>query len=289
MGHQKIIKRLVNIAKEDNLKAIVLTFFPHPRMVLQKDANIKLINSLEEKALLFEKFGVDNLVVKEFTKEFSRLSAEDFVKQVLVDKLKIKKIIIGYDHHFGRNRNANINDLKTFGESYNFEVEEISVQDINDVAVSSTKIRNAINEGNIKEANTFLGYNFMLSGEIIKGKGLGKKINFPTANLFIKETYKLIPKQGVYIVQSKIDNNIVYGMMNIGTNPTIGENAESIEVHFFNFNKDLYNQKIQVEILDRIRDEQKFNTLEELKTQLKKDKQTSLDYIASYNASQIII
>ena len=167
---------------------------------------------------------------------------------------------------------------------HHFEVEEISVQDINDVAVSSTKIRNAINEGHIKVANTFLGYNFMLTGEIIKGKGLGHKMSFPTANLYIKETYKLIPKQGVYIVRSIIENNIVYGMMNIGTNPTIGENAESIEVHFFDFNKDLYNQKIQLEILDRIRDEQKFDSLEDLKKQLKKDKQLSLHYIASQNA-----
>ena len=282
--HQKIIKRLVKIAKEDDLKAIVLTFFPHPRMVLQKDANIKLINTIDEKAQLFEKFGIDNLVVKEFTKEFSRLSARDFVKQVLIDKLKIKKIIIGYDHHFGRNRNANIDDLRTFGESHHFDVEEIPVQDINDVAVSSTKIRDALNEGNIKVANTFLGYNFMLSGEIVKGKGLGKKIDFPTANLYVEETYKLIPKQGVYIVQSNIESNLVYGMMNIGTNPTIGENTESIEIHFFDFNKDLYNQKIQIEILDRIRDEQKFDSLENLITQLKKDKQTSLDFIASHNA-----
>jgi len=284
IGHQKIINRLVNIAKEDDLKAIVLTFFPHPRMVLQKDANIKLINTIDEKAQLFAKFGIDNLVVKEFTKEFSRLSAGDFVKQVLVDKLKIKKIIIGYDHHFGRNRNANIDDLRTFGESYHFDVEEISVQDINDVAVSSTKIRNSLNGGNIKVANTFLGYNFMLSGVIVKGKGLGMQIGFPTANLFIKETYKLIPKQGVYIVQSNIENKVVYGMMNIGTNPTIGENTESIEIHFFDFNKDLYNKKIQIEILDRMRDEQKFDSLEDLITQLNKDKQTSVDFIESHNA-----
>jgi len=281
IGHQKIIKRLVKIAKKDHITAIVLTFFPHPRMVLQKDANIKLINTIDEKAQLFEKFGIDNLVVKKFTKEFSRLSAEDFVKQVLVDKLKIKKIIIGYDHHFGRNRNANIDDLRTFGNTYKFDVEEISVQDVNDVAVSSTKIREALIEGDIKTANSFLGYNFMLSGDIVKGKGLGKQIGFPTANLFIEETYKLIPKQGVYIVKSCIEDAIVYGMMNIGTNPTIGVNKESIEVHFFDFNNDLYDQKIQIQILDRIRDEHKFDSLEVLKIQLQKDKQTSLNFIAS--------
>ena len=281
IGHQKIIKRLVKIAKKEHLKAVVLTFFPHPRMVLQKDSNIKLINTIDEKAQLFEKFGIDNLVVKKFTKEFSRLSAEDFVKQVLVDKLKIQKIIIGYDHHFGRNRNANIDDLRTFGNTFNFDVEEISVQDINDVAVSSTKIREALIDGDIKTANSFLGYNFMLSGDIVKGKGLGKQIGFPTANLFIEETYKLIPKQGVYIVKSHIEDVVVYGMMNIGTNPTAGGNKESIEVHFFDFNNDLYDQKIQIQILDRIRDEHKFDSLDVLKLQLQKDKQTSLNFIAS--------
>ncbi|HMC02306.1 MAG TPA: bifunctional riboflavin kinase/FAD synthetase [Flavobacteriaceae bacterium] len=284
IGHQKIIDRLVKSAKRKNLDAVVLTFFPHPRMVLQKDANIKLINTINEKAQLFEKLGVDNLVVKKFTKQFSRLSAEDFVKQVLVNKLKIENIIIGYDHHFGRNRNANINDLRTFGETYNFEVEEISVQDINEVAVSSTKIRNALNEGDIKTANTFLGYNFMLTGVVIEGKGLGKNIGFPTANIFIEESYKLIPKQGVYIVKSNIEGKNVFGMMNIGTNPTLGENKQSIEVHFFNFSKNLYNQNIQVGLLQRIRDEEKFNSLDNLKEQLKKDKQTALDFIALNNA-----
>jgi len=284
IGHQKIIDRLVKSAKRKNLDAVVLTFFPHPRMVLQKDANIKLINTINEKAQLFEKLGVDNLVVKKFTKQFSRLSAEDFVKQVLVNKLKIENIIIGYDHHFGRNRNANINDLRTFGKTYNFEVEEISVQDINEVAVSSTKIRNALNEGDIKTANTFLGYNFMLTGVVIEGKGLGKNIGFPTANIFIEESYKLIPKQGVYIVKSNIEGKNVFGMMNIGTNPTLGENKQSIEVHFFNFSKNLYNQNIQVGLLQRIRDEEKFNSLDNLKEQLKKDKQTALDFIALNNA-----
>jgi riboflavin kinase/FMN adenylyltransferase len=284
VGHQKIIKRLVKTAKKENLKAVVLTFFPHPRMVLQKDANIKLINTIEEKAELFNKFGIDNLVVKKFTKAFSRLSAEDFAKQVLVDKLNAKKVIIGYDHHFGRNRRANIDDLRRFGETYGFEVEEISMQDINDVAISSTKIRNALAEGDIIKANTFLGYDFMISGTIVRGKGLGKQMDFPTANLKIEESYKLIPKYGVYIVNANIDGEVVFGMMNIGTNPTVNGNYESIETHFFNFDQDIYNQKIQINVLQRIRDEQRFESVDALKAQIHRDKETALNYIASYHA-----
>lgn len=284
VGHQKIINHLVKTAKKETLNAVVLTFFPHPRMVLQNDANIKLINTLEEKAQLFEKLDIDNLVVIEFTKTFSRLSAEDFVKQVLVEKLNAKKVIIGYDHHFGRNRRANIDDLRTFGETYNFEVEEISVQDINDVAISSTKIRNALDEGDMNTANTFLGYNFMIKGIVVKGKGLGKQIDFPTANLKIEESYKLIPKQGVYIVNAIINDTVVFGMMNIGTNPTVNGKRESIEIHFFNFDQDIYNHKIQVNLLHRIRDEQKFESVEALRVQLKRDKQTALNYIATHHA-----
>ncbi|MDO6596503.1 bifunctional riboflavin kinase/FAD synthetase [Oceanihabitans sp. 2_MG-2023] len=273
IGHQKIIERLSKTAKKENLKSVVLTFFPHPRMVLQKDANIKLINTIEERSKILNQLGIDYLCIKTFTKEFSRITAENFVKDILVKQLNIKKIIIGYDHHFGRNRSANIEDLKKFGEAYNFEVEEISAQDINDVAVSSTKIRKALNEGDIKTANAFLGYHFMLNGKVTKGKGLGKTISFPTANISLSEDYKLIPKQGVYVVHSKYKNQDLYGMMNIGTNPTISNNTKlTIEVHFFHFNEDIYNENLTIEILNRIRNEQKFESLEALKNQIKKDK-----------------
>ena len=281
VGHQKIIERLVKTAKKDDLKSTVLTFFPHPRMVLQKDANIKLINTIDERCKLLEERGLDYLVIKPFTKAFSRLTAEEFVTTILVEQLHVKKIIIGYDHHFGRNRTANINDLKHFGETHDFEVEEISAQDINAVSVSSTKIRNSLNEGDIKIANQFLGYNFMLNGLVVKGKGIGKTIGFPTANIKIEEDYKLIPKQGVYVVQSEFKNQTVYGMMNIGTNPTIGEDtAQSIEVHFFNFDKDIYHEMITIELLDRIRDEQKFDSIHDLKTQIQKDKTSALNVIS---------
>ena len=253
-------------------------------MVLQKDSNIKLINTIDERSHILNDLGLDYLLIKKFTKAFSRLSAEDFVKQILVDTLNAKKVIIGYDHRFGRNRNADINDLKTFGTKYGFEVEEISVEDIDDVAVSSTKIRKALNEGNIAKANRFLGYHFMLNGTVVKGKGLGKKIDYPTANILIKEDYKLIPKRGSYIVNSKINDKLYFGMMNIGVNPTVNGEEETIEVHFFDLNKDIYNRKIQIHLLERIRDEQKFESLEALKIQLQKDKERALNYIANHHA-----
>lgn len=284
IGHQKIIKRLINTAKQMGLKSIILTFFPHPRMVLQKDTSIKLINTIDERYAILDALGLDYLIIKKFTKEFSRLSAEDFVKQILVEKLHAKKVIIGYDHRFGRNRNADINNLKAFGETYGFDVEEISAQDIDDVSVSSTKIRKALNKGDILQANEFLGHPFMLSGKVVKGKGLGKQFQYPTANLCIHEDYKLIPKQGVYIVKSSINNTVFYGMMNIGTNPTVGGNAQSIEVHFFDFHKDIYGTKIQIDLLHRIRNEEKFESIEALKQQLAKDKKIALDYIAKYHA-----
>ncbi|GAA4268999.1 bifunctional riboflavin kinase/FAD synthetase [Hyunsoonleella aestuarii] len=284
IGHQKIISRLINIGKETNLESVILTFFPHPRMVLQKDSNIKLINTIEERHDILNNLGLDYLVVKKFTKEFSRLSAEDFVKEILVEKLNAKKVIIGYDHRFGRNRKADIEDLKDFGIKYNFDVEEISAQDINDVSVSSTKIRKALRDGNISKANAYLGYKFMITGTVVKGKGLGKNLDFPTANINVEEDYKLIPKQGSYIIKSSIDDVEVFGMMNIGMNPTVNGEKESIEVNFFNFNKDLYDRKIKIELLNRLRDEKKFASIEALKEQLISDKETALNYINTHYA-----
>ena len=279
IGHQKIIQRLITVGQEKDLEPAILTFFPHPRMVLQKDANIKLINTIDEKKDILSHFGLESLIIKKFTQEFSRLTAREFVENILVNELKAKYIIIGYDHHFGRNRAANIDDLKAFGEIYGFEVEEITAQDINDVAVSSTKIRNALLEGDIKTANAFLGYNFILTGEVVKGKGLGRTIDFPTANLNIQEDYKLIPKQGVYVVKSLYQNKTYYGMMNIGTNPTVNGEQQTIEVHFFDLNESLYGAHLQVEILKRLRDEQKFESVEALKKQLSLDQQNAVRYI----------
>lgn len=281
IGHQKIIKHLINTGNTDKLQSVILTFFPHPRMVLQKDANIKLINTIDERHDILDDLGLDFLVIKKFTHEFSRLSAEDFVKDILVDKLKAKKVIIGYDHRFGRNRNADINDLKTFGEAFGFQVEEIPVQDINDVSVSSTKIRTALIEGEVEKANSYLGYNFMLTGKVTKGKGLGKQLGFPTANIEIEETYKLIPKQGSYIISTTIKDKLIYGMMNIGMNPTVNGIKQTIEVHFFDFDNDIYEDILKIELLTRIRDEEKFESVDALKLQLAKDKDTALLYIKS--------
>lgn len=282
IGHQKIIERLVKVGQHKKLESVVLTFFPHPRMVLQKEANIKLLNTIDERKELLSNLNLEALVIKTFNKEFANLSARDYVKHILVDELNAKHIIIGYDHHFGKNRSANIDDLKAFGREFGFEVEEISAQDIKDVAVSSTKIRNAISEGDIKTANSYLGLPYFLTGTVIKGKGLGKQIQFPTANIHINEDYKLIPKNGVYVVNSVIDNTTVYGMMNIGINPTVNGTKQSIEVHFFNIDKDLYDNTLKVNILNRLRNEHKFESVALLQEQLKLDQEHALKFISNY-------
>ena len=279
-GHQKIIEKLVLEAKNANKKSVLLTFFPHPRMVLQKDNSLELINTIEERANLLEKTGLDYLIIHPFSIAFSRMSALAFVRDILVNQLHISKLIIGYDHHFGKNREGNITQLTEYSHLYDFKVEEIPAQDIDAVSVSSTKIRNALAEGNLKTANSYLEYNFMLSGTVVNGKQLGGKIGYPTANINVKETYKLIPKTGVYVVLSKIQERNVYGMMNIGNRPTINGNHQTIEVHFFDFNADLYGQNLQIELLYFLRDEEKFDSIESLIIQLKKDEQTARTFVA---------
>lgn len=279
IGHQKVLLNLINSAKKNSASSVLLTFFPHPRMVLQKNADIKLINTLEERIELLKKTALDILVIHEFTKDFAEETALDFVKNVLVDHLKISNLIIGYDHRFGKNREGNFDQLSEYGKIFGFEVNKISQQEIDHITISSTKIRKAIERGNIEEANRYLGYHFMLTGEIVKGKNLGEKIGFPTANLFIEETYKLLPKTGSYIVKSEIENQTVYGMMNIGYNPTVKGKKQTIEIHFFNFNKDLYGKKIQIDVLKFLRDEQKFDSVDNLKNQLENDRQKSLEII----------
>ena len=271
MGHTKIIERLLNSSSEDE-QSLVLTFFPHPRMVLQKESDIRLLNTIEERTQLLDKAGLQNLIIHPFDEAFSRLTAEEFVKNILVDIFNIKKIIIGHDHRFGRNRTANIDDLILYGEQYGFEVEQISAQEIDEVSISSTKIRNALNEGKIALANEYLGYNYFFSGTVIHGKKLGRTIGFPTANIKIEESYKLIPANGVYAVKCKVGNNSVNGMLNIGTNPTVEGQGISIEVNLFDFDADIYGEKITVEMIKRIRNENKFGSVDELKTQLGKDR-----------------
>ena len=279
LGHQSILKKLAEAKENGIYETLLLTFFPHPRMVLQQDTSIKLLNTIEEKAELLDKFGIDNLIIHPFDAAFSNLSAEEFVKEILVDKLNIHKIIIGHDHRFGKNRTADINDLISFGKKYGFEVEQISAQEIDEIAISSTKIRKALLEGDIQLANQYLGYSYFISGKVIDGKKIGRTIGFPTANIEVKENYKLLPKNGVYIVSSQINNMMYYGMMNIGHKPTLGENEQSIEVHFFELNEDIYNKNLEISFLEHIRDEKKFNSITELQSQLEKDKAFSLGFI----------
>ena len=271
IGHKKILEQLVETAKKTNCESLVLTFFPHPRMVLQNDSNIKLLNTISEKAKLLENLGLDNLIIHPFDENFASLSARAFVKSILVDCFQIKKIIIGHDHRFGKNRAANIDDLIVFGKLYDFNVEQISSQEINEISVSSTKIRNALFDGNIKLANKFLGNNYIISGKVVKGKQLGRTIGFPTANINVQEYYKLIPKAGVYAIKSIWKNKIIFGMMNIGFNPTVAGKNQTIEVYFFDFNEDIYDQNITISFIDRLRDEQKFDSVELLKKQLQLD------------------
>ena len=278
-GHQQIIKKLVNEAKKEGGKSVLLTFFPHPRMVLQKDSSLKLINTIDERAELLKKTGLDYLIIHPFSKEFSRLSALSFVRDILVNQLNTSKLIIGYDHHFGKNREGNIEQLSEYSELYNFSVEEIPAQDIDEVSISSTKIRKALANGHLKTANNYLGYNFMLTGTVVNGKQLGGKIGFPTANIDIKETYKLIPKTGVYVVKSEINKKVIFGMMNIGNRPTINGKHQTIEVHFFDFNQNVYHQKITIETLYFLREEQKFDSVKILIHQLKKDEKIARTYI----------
>lgn len=280
-GHKKILERLTQHTENGKYESLVLTFFPHPRMVLYGKSEVKLLNTIDEKIDLLEKAGIQNLVIHPFDEKFSKLTAEDFVKTILVDQFKIQKIIIGHDHRFGSNRSADIHDLMAFGKQYNFEVEQISVQEIDAVSISSTKIRNALTEGNMALANDYLGYDYFLTGSIAKGKQLGRTIGFRTANLKIEENYKLIPRNGAYVVKSNINGKMVYGMMNIGYKPTVAGDNLTIETHYFDFEEDLYDQKIAVSILKYLRPEQKFDSVDLLKEQLQKDKQIALAYVES--------
>jgi riboflavin kinase/FMN adenylyltransferase len=281
IGHQKILERLINDAKKQNRASVVLTFFPHPRMVLQQDSDIKLLNTLTEKQRILEKMGLDFLIVHPFTKDFSRLTATEYVRDLLVNGLQAKKVTIGYDHRFGRNRTADINDLVGFGDMYDFEVEQIDAQEIGAVSISSTKIRRALSEGDVKTANSYLGYPYMLTGIIKKGKGIGRQLAFPTANIEIETPYKLVPRNGAYVVHSIINGKSVYGMMNIGYNPTVNpDNAQTIEVHYLNFEEDLYGKTVQVDLLFWLREEQKFDSVDLLKEQLHADRAKALRLIA---------
>ena len=275
IGHQKIIESLVSLAKKQKIQSTILTFFPHPRMILQQESDIKLIDTLEEKKNELEKLGVDNLIIHPFSKSFSRLTAVEFCRDILSNKIQINTLFIGYDHRFGRNREATAEDLVAMGKTYNFGVHIIPAQDISSITVSSTKVRKAIAVGDFNLVHEFLGRHYELSGTVIKGEGLGRTIDFPTANIEVDESYKLIPPIGVYLVSIENENKMYHGMMNIGTRPTLNGKNQTLEVHLFDFNEDLYKKKLKILFYKKIREEQKFESLDALKKQLEKDKEIS--------------
>jgi len=279
LGHQKLIKRVLDISKKENLNSIILSFYPHPKIVLNNNPEISLLNTLEEKKEILNSYNIDYLVLKEFTKEFSRLSPLEFVRDILVKKLNVKHIVIGYDHHFGRNRDASVSQLKEFSKIFDFKVTEVKALVENNISVSSTKIRAFIKEGNFINANKFLGYNFIFSGQVNKGLGRGKKLGFPTANISIDKN-KIKPGNGVYFIYSEFNQTFVYGMMNIGSNPTFKDKKSSIEIHFFDFTENLYDLDISVRIVSKIRNEIKFKSADHLSNQLEKDQKKCIELIS---------
>ena len=281
IGHQAILNKLKLQKKIYGYETLVLTFFPHPRMVLKTDHQISLLNTIDERIKLIDHFGIDHLVVQEFTQDFANLSAEEFVKTVLVDQFNIGKIIIGYDHRFGKNRSADIHDLIEFGKKYHFDVEQISAEELNDVSVSSTKIRNALNAGNVALAKTYLGYPYMVSGKVVSGKQLGRTIGYPTANIQVTEDYKLIPAIGVYVVGVTVKGDDYYGMLSVGTNPTVGGTEKTVEVYIFDFNDTIYDEEITVRFLTKIRDEENFGSIDLLIEALKNDEVFSRNFLSN--------
>lgn len=300
-GHQKIIKQLVAKAKSDHGESVILTFFPHPRLIIDpENQDLKMINTINEKAEILKSLGVDHLIITPFTRDFSNLLPDDYIKNILVNHIGTKHIIIGYDHRFGKDRTGNLTDLKAAGNHFGFSVEEIMEQDIHDVAVSSTKIRQAILDGDVSLAADYLGYSFSIFGRVIKGDKIGRTIGFPTANIFVEETYKLIPGDGIYAVtvEMKVGSSELRvdalesssfnfqpstfkGMAYIGQRPTINGMTRNIEVNIFDFNQEIYGQDIKMNFLKFLRHDVKFTGLDALKVQLQKDKEDTLNYFST--------
>lgn len=282
LGHQKIISRLKEVAQKHQGETVLLTFYPHPRMVLFPDDNeLKLLNTQQEKIQLLEKYGVDHLIVYPFTKEFSRLTSVEFVRNILVNSIHTKKLIIGYNHHFGRNREGSFEHLKEFGPIYGFDVEEIPAKDIDNIEISSTKIRKALQSGDVETASSYLGHSYSITGKVIKGFEKGRIIGYPTANILIEDKYKLIPSDGVYAVKAEVKGKLYGGMLNIGNNPTIEGKGRSIEVNIFDFNDTIYGEDATIYFIKRLRDELKFAGMDELKNALAIDKQNALKILTA--------
>jgi len=262
------------IARVKNGETVLITFDPHPRLVLNNNhGELRFISTQNRKFQLLDQFGIDHMIVIPFTKEFAKTPSDVFVKEYVVDKINAKKLIVGYDHHFGKNREGDYTQLITMGDKYGFEVEEIPAQYVDDIPVSSTKIRNALNEGNVKLANRMLGYEYSITGIVTSGNKMGRELGFPTANLDVEDHFKLVAAGGVYACKVDLEGKMYFGMANIGDRPTIGNDGIVTEVHIFNFNCEIYNKELTLFFIDRIRDEVKFETLKLLREQLIRDRQ----------------
>ena len=273
LGHQTILKRLVTEANAVQGESVLLTFYPHPRMVLFPERKQLLLSTLEEKIDLLRQQGLDHLIIQSFTREFSMMTYEEFVREILVRQLGVKKLVIGYDHQFGRNREGSFENLRKMAPELGFDVDEISAKLIDDNVISSTKVREALEAGRVEDANALLGYRYAISGTVVKGKQLGRTIGFSTANVVVSDTFKLIPSNGVYAVEVLHNSKVHQGVMNIGVRPTVDGVTRTNEVHIMDFNSDIYGESLKVSFVQRIRDELKFDSLEALKSQIKKDEQ----------------
>ncbi|KNB60433.1 bifunctional riboflavin kinase/FAD synthetase [Chryseobacterium sp. Hurlbut01] len=271
LGHKYIIDELKKVGSENDLETAILTFWPHPRFVFNPNEHLKLLNTIEEKKVLMEKYGINNLFLKEFDNEFRNLTGEEFVRQILIEKLNVKYLIIGYDHSFGKNKSGNFELLQKLSKELDFEVEQMEAINIHENNISSTKIRNALLAGNIKEANEMLGYSYSVSGTVVHGKKLGRTIGYPTANIET-DSIKLLPKKGAYIVEVFVNENQYKGMLSIGTNPTVNGEKLTVEVYILDFNEDIYDQNINVKFRDFLHEEIKFEGLEKLVERLDEDK-----------------
>lgn len=279
LGHEKILKSLVEESKENNLESVVLTFWPHPRNVLRPENPLFLLSSLQEKIDLLGKYQIDHLVVIEFTQEFSQVNSKDFLSEIIESKLKTKLLIIGYDHRFGKNQEGSFDYIKNNQNDYTFDIKEIECQDVDSLTVSSTEIRKALQIGDVHNARKLLGYKYTLGGKVVLGNQIGRKMNFPTANIDLELKTKLIPQDGVYTVSVLVNSKVYYGMLNIGVRPTIDSKNKTIEVHIFDFDQDIYGKDIKVAFIAKIRDERKFNGLDELQKQLKEDQLSAIKII----------
>lgn len=276
LGHQKILNRIREIARSIKGETVLITFWPHPRLVLYPDEhNLRLLSTFEEKTKMLRQFGIDHLITIPFTQEFSQMSSQEFIQKVLIESIQTKKLVIGYDHRFGKNREGSFEYLKANSATFGFELEEISRQDVEEIAVSSTKIRKALESGDVKTAESCLGRPYELNGLVIKGQQIGRSIGFPTANIHIPNDYKLIPKDGVYAVEASVDGTLYKAMLNIGNRPTVDGTKKTVEANLFDFQGDLYDKQITVYFHEFLREEQKFDSLEALKNQLFQDQKAA--------------